>query len=356
MKIVKFAHTKIDNIKYGYESRIKWMKDVVVNLTTIGVPENVNKILSLEPNFAVNYESGDEPIKRIITDCEFIISDVQDDNLRNKLRAKAANIITNNKYTHQQNWLDVLIRSYVNETKHFLEKNRDIVVAQSDEGSRTIVPTRDDYQQKLEALLGDTTTYQCSEVEPTERLQNSMKNTLSAYVKKVFIDKEFHRSVTTENAVQPKLYILIKTHKQGCPGRPVASTWGSVHYKLARKLADILTPVMNQSHNTRNSDSLKEEMDRIKLVNDDVLVSYDVISLFTKIPRERIKLILGRRWPVIEKHTKITRHAFMRLIDVCITEGSYFVYKGRMDTQLGGLPMGSPLSPILAAIVLGKRM
>lgn len=48
----------------------------------------------------------------------------------------------------------------------------------------------------------------------------------------------------------------------------------------------------------------------------------------------------------------MTKYVFFALIDLCIKEGSYFVFNGKVYVQVQGLPMGSPLSPVLAAILL----
>jgi hypothetical protein len=49
------------------------------------------------------------------------------------------------------------------------------------------------------------------------------------------------KPLMVNNAVIPKLYILIKTHKIGYPGRPVVSTVGSVLYPMSKYLANIGT-------------------------------------------------------------------------------------------------------------------
>lgn len=126
----------------------------------------------------------------------------------------------------------------------------------------------------------------------------------------------------------------------------------TVLFKLSRYLATILRPLANSEYNIRKADQLRDDLKKLKLHEDEILVSFDVISLFTKIPKARVIHILSDRWEEIAPHTTRSRWSFMTLIKLCIDRGNYFACNGQTYVQTAGLPMGSSLSPILATIVL----
>ena len=68
----------------------------------------------------------------------------------------------------------------------------------------------------------------------------------------------------------------IKHHKEGNPLRPIVSSIGSVLYNTLKFLTSILTPLQNfNGFSVPNSS---------KFVDDEIMLSFDVVSLFTAIP------------------------------------------------------------------------
>jgi len=84
---------------------------------------------------------------------------------------------------------------------------------------------------------------------------------------------------------------------------------------------------------------------------DEMLVSLDVISLYTNIPIELVKQGIKDRWNDISTKTKFSLPQFLLAIDMVLSSTS-FVFNGKFYEQIFGSPMGSPLSPIIADIVM----
>ena len=96
-----------------------------------------------------------------------------------------------------------------------------------------------------------------------------------------------------------------------------------------------------------------EELKEVS-VNDEVLVSYDVNSLFTNIPlKETIKLaveLIKTSYP----NLKISSDDLTRLFKFAICE-THFFFNGKFYDQIDSVAMGSPLAPVLADLFMGHN-
>jgi len=116
----------------------------------------------------------------------------------------------------------------------------------------------------------------------------------------------------------PRIYGLPKIHKEGVPLRPIVNTIGSPTYELAKYVAKIRKPLVG------NTDSfIKDSHDFVNLIknekmeSDYILVSFDVVSLFTKIP-------LDEAIPVIKD---VTNPGTARLAEICL-RSTVFTFQG----------------------------
>jgi hypothetical protein len=82
-----------------------------------------------------------------------------------------------------------------------------------------------------------------------------------------------------------RLYGLPKIHKDGVPLKPIVSTIGSPTYGLAKHLAGLLGSHLGlTSHHVKNSEDFAQTLDTLHVGSKDILVNFDVISLFTRVP------------------------------------------------------------------------
>jgi len=77
----------------------------------------------------------------------------------------------------------------------------------------------------------------------------------------------------------------------------------------------------------------------------------DVKLLFTNIPFELIIEGIKDRWQYIQNKTKISKKEFIIAIQFIINS-TYFTFDNVIYRQIFGTPISSPLSPILADIVM----
>ena len=74
----------------------------------------------------------------------------------------------------------------------------------------------------------------------------------------------------------------MKHHKQGNPLRLIVTSIGSALYNTPKFLADIISPLQNKNgFAVENSTQFAKEIADITIVDDEVMVSFDVTSLFT---------------------------------------------------------------------------
>ena len=89
----------------------------------------------------------------------------------------------------------------------------------------------------------------------------------------------------------------------------------------------------------------------IQIPDDHKLVSFDVKSLFTSIP---LQLALDCTKTAINKshyQPPLTTDDLMDLLHLCLTS-TYFQYNGKHYKQLHGTAMGSPVSVVVAEMVM----
>ena len=91
----------------------------------------------------------------------------------------------------------------------------------------------------------------------------------------------------------PRLTGYPKVHKADVPLRGVVSFIGSPYENVAKTLVPILRKLQGRSgHYIKNSQQLKEQLEKWTIQRDEILVSYDVEKLYPSIPiKEALDLI-----------------------------------------------------------------
>ena len=98
----------------------------------------------------------------------------------------------------------------------------------------------------------------------------------------------------------PKIYGLPKIHKPEVPLRPLVSSIGSPTQALARYLVTQLQPYVEQAKSyVRNSSHFIELIKKQQLDKDDMMVSFDVVSLFPQVPVGEALTIIQTKYKFI---------------------------------------------------------
>ncbi|XP_068723610.1 uncharacterized protein [Montipora capricornis] len=164
-----------------------------------------------------------------------------------------------------------------------------------------------------------------------------------------------------------RFYGLPKTHKRQLAMRPILSATGTYNYALAKWLDAMLKPLSVNEHTITDIFAFTNEIRGVKGARSryfspfkinpgEILVSYDVSSLFTNVPLDETIDILARKafennWFNDTYDLNLTRTDLVDLMHVA-TKGQLFQFDGVLYEQTDGVAMGSPLGPLLANVFM----
>ena len=152
----------------------------------------------------------------------------------------------------------------------------------------------------------------------------------------------------------PLLYGLSKVHKPGTPLCPVFFV-NSPTYQLSKFLVSVMSPLVGTSEShVRNSVDFASFITAQTLEPEAILVSFDVVSLFTNVLME-VAISVAKARPhqdaSLGDHTCLMVDEIMMLLRFCLN-ATYFAFGGQYFQQKFGTAMGSPVSVTVANLVM----
>jgi hypothetical protein len=332
-------------------------KDWFVNKTTTKFPQDVQALLAKGPKFALPVDKRSFPLFNYIADGEELVQTHKNKESQETARTHFSLLVKEHKTKMRENERDRAIIDTVGRTRKFLNENKNILILNSDKGNKTVAIEKDEYRNKMLKLLGDFCTYRKLNSDPTSRLQKKNNELVDKLFRKELISRTERNKLITTIATPPRIYGLPKIHKEGTPLRPICSSIGSPSYALCKYIVAILKNLTTESKfNIKNAIEFKDKINDENINDDEILVSFDVVSLFPSIPLDLALSTIKSKWTQIQQHTEIPEQTFLEIVKFCIVENRYFKYEDTIFSQLKGMPMGSPASPVIADIVMEELL
>ena len=167
------------------------------------------------------------------------------------------------------------------------------------------------------------------------------------------ISDELLKELKSKGGQPPRLYGLAKVHKTAVPLRPVLSMPGSPYHNIAEKVTSWLSGIP-ESKNQCTSSKISDQLKDIKLQEGEILVTFDVVSLYTNVPvLEAIQEAANRRYSGEFEMPPVSKETFTILLELSTTNVIISTSDGYF-CQKDGLAMGSPPAPPLANTWLAK--
>ena len=153
----------------------------------------------------------------------------------------------------------------------------------------------------------------------------------------------------------PSIYGLPKIYKPEVSLRPIVSCIRSPSYQLSSHIASLISPLAGKTDSyVRNSRHFVEVMRNLRVEEDEVLVSFDVSSLFTNVPVDKAVLVIRdmlQNDRTLSDRTTLSPNRVAELVEVCL-RSTYYSHEGTFYEQREGAAMGSPVSAVVANLYM----
>jgi len=333
--------------------RIVYNEAWFCNLTNIEIPTNTKLLLSLGPKHALPYTQKEIPVFKLIADSEECIQTIKEKEEQEIARAKVTSILDNEMNKQQWDKTEKFMARTVEQTQRFLKKNKNILILEADKGNVTVAMEKEVYDIKIQNIINDMMAYRRLQKDPTTTLHKKTCEIIDKMASQGIITEREKSRMKSTVPMAPRIYGLPKIHKENTPLRPICSNINAPAHDLCKHLTSTLKILTEGSvYNVKNATEFKERLNNTTISDDEVMISFDVVSLFPSVPVDHALKLIDNNWHKIEESTKWTKEFFLKTLAFCIKDTRYFKYKDKLYKQLKGLPMGSPASPIVADIVM----
>ncbi|CAN7984777.1 unnamed protein product, partial [Ixodes hexagonus] len=241
--------------------------EAVHNFSSKHLSDDHVSLLSKGLNFAIAPRKV--PKRDIIVEVEEKLRHIQDTTGVNLARSRIVSVLANAKSTRTN--LTRGKRAALSD----LKSDKSIVILSADKGKGTVLLDRKEYDEKMCEILNDPLHFVKLNHDPTAKSERQLVDHLQADLR---LDQTLYRRLFSSDGATPKIYGLPKVHKEGCPLRPIVSFVGSPTYNLSNFLVEMLKPLTDgNSRSVRNSHDFVTDVRTQQLLDDDVMVSFDVI-------------------------------------------------------------------------------
>ena len=317
----------------------------VVNLSSRSLNEVEVSLLTKGLNFAVT--PADIPATEIIAKVESAVRQL--DTERADTVRRAVNAILQQAEPPKPN-----VTKEQQDALKSLKEDKSIMIRPADKGRASVVLDADTYHAKMSALI-DSGPYQLLSKDPTDRLTRKLSEKLLTLKRNGHMSEAVYNKIRPRHKQPPRVYGLPKIHKANTSLWPIVSCVNTFAYDASAFLANILSPLAGNSDFTEtNSAHFASVISSEKIQDHEIMVSFDVESLFTNVPIEGALQAALRKLesdPTLADRTTLIPAQIANLLDF-VLRSTYFQYNGSIYEQLEGVAMGSPVSTVIANLYM----
>lgn len=330
----------------------------LILITDKHVPEDIRFGLSFGWKFLFPYVTSDENIHSVLAQLEDCIEQTIPVMFLSRTYRSVANILKNRSRIQHNDVIQWLC--FVSQrTRKFFRENQDIFATKSDKGGHTVVIDLVRYEEEIAKMLNND-VYELLNVSPLLSLIEKEKNFMrflstNRKTKDCESMQRYWRGFQPNLLALAKFYGLPKVHKNDFCLRPIMSLTGAPSFATGKVFDRMLRSIFPRTEtHIRDSFCLKEFLNGVILKPNDILVSFDVVSMFTSIPRSLVREIIMDKCDLFYEYFGMGRMILERFLDFLLNDSTVFTALDGIYLQKQGLPMGSCISPTLARITMDK--
>lgn len=320
---------------------VKQFYSPVINLSTVQFSEREEAILKEGINYAPKFNMTKMDLDNLAI---YVDAAVPDSNIEAK--RKCVDIIKKNS-----NFVNISTFNYKSVDQLTLKsfkdkvKRNNLIITKADKGQSICILSKCLYVQKVLDCLSKMSLEEVN-VDPTKKFNKFVHETINKC--NLLFSKKEKLSLKNSNPTVPILYGLIKTHKIDMPVRPVCSSFNSPSQYLGKKLCSLLPQLLDitYKYTIKNSLDLIDKIKDINIPHGAKLVSFDVVSLFTSIPIDKLKKYFMEKLIQKISNTSLIKEMF-DLVNLCLTQ-NYFYFNNKYYIQKTGVAMGASISPFFS--------
>jgi hypothetical protein len=236
----------------------------------------------------------------------------------------------------------------INQIKNILEENN-LTVTKADKNKAIVIIHKNELEQKIQTFIQENHITHLSK-DPMDTFQKQLQQTLHQC--NTLIDKNKHKYLLNIKPKAPQMNARIKTHKETQLIRPVINSTQAPTYKIAKFLNKIIKNHINlpTTFVAKNAQEVATDLDTIQIHNNNKLLTLDIKDLYVNMPTQDI-LHTTKFWLDKQNNDQTITQQILSILTV-IMKQNYFKHNNQFYQPDTGIAMGSPISSLLAEILL----
>ena len=234
-------------------------------------------------------------------------------------------------------------------------KNTTEIIKKADKGGAIVLMNKQDYIKEGLRQLCDPHFYKEIQRDPTNKNTTEIQKFLSLIKEKKLLSQEHITFISSKNCRTPLFYLFQKIHKANNPGRPIVSACDSPPRKKISLYLDLYLkpPTLKVTSYIRDTTDFLQKLKELGQIHkDSLLVTIDVVSLYTNIPNKD-----GTRATKYALETRQSKEpktwVLLRLLHFILIKTA-FKFNDKFYELISGTTMGTKCAPSYSILFMDK--